>query len=455
MDAFEVNGQWWLPETPDKKVSGTLAVDDKGKAELRLIGALRPYLDAGESETNDGVTTVSFTEESMAKSGIYPRILGHAGQESFTLDDCLQVHRSGGIFGGLETERVIANQVFRGAIFDAGEPLEFHRINVSMDWLAYWVVKSAIQETVQFKGSEEEGYDKHLKTTLTIAPLDSESCAGVDGSTVTLGQTYGIAGDAIRERSLTQDFYFSVQVPEVRPLSEVLELASDLQNLVSVGTGRNAAFSSIDLRHPDLTQKIGDKSREVPVEMFAQWHLVSGAVKTLLTHEMYFTLDHLGGLQGVERWLPIAARHRSALNRVAATRYMSDMFVSDRLINCAAALEAYDREKHQDDIYFADRLRRSAALAGAPFEDLVGDVEAWVKAVKQARNDVAHHNAAMTGGSTAHLVLSGSAYWLFQLCLLRDSAAPAAVFDHIPQHGEFRWLSRRHAEVLGTGSAAT
>ncbi len=266
------------------------------------------------------------------------------------------------------------------------------------------------------------------------------------------GQTYGIAGDSIRERSFTQDFYFSVQVPEVRPLPELLELAIDLQNLVSVGTGRNAAFSAIDLRHPDLTTQVGDKSIKLPVDMFAQWQLASDVVKTLPTHDMYFTLDHLGGMQGVERWLPVAGRYRSALNRVASTRHTPGMFVADRLLNCAAALEAYDRDKHQDDIHFADRLRRSATSAGAPFEDLVGDVEAWVKAVKQARNDVAHHNAAITGGSTAHLVLSGSAYWLFQLCLLRDAAAPAAVFDHIPRHGGFRWLRRSHPEVLGTGS---
>ncbi len=94
----------------------------------------------------------------MAKSGIYSRILGQGGSKAFTLDDCLQVHRSLGILGGPETEHIIASQVFRGVFFDSGKSLGFNEINVQMDWLAYWVVRSGIKETMQFQGSGRRGF---------------------------------------------------------------------------------------------------------------------------------------------------------------------------------------------------------------------------------------------------------------------------------------------------------
>jgi hypothetical protein len=54
---FEVDGDWWLPATPDRKVKGKLTVSEQGKGELALIGSLRPFFEAGETATGNGVTT--------------------------------------------------------------------------------------------------------------------------------------------------------------------------------------------------------------------------------------------------------------------------------------------------------------------------------------------------------------------------------------------------------------
>lgn len=457
MDDQTWDGLWWLPDTPESKVAGTLTIED-GRMRLALIGALDSHLTAGEAVTKDGTTTVSFTERSMErmeKAGVYPRVLGQAGNDAYTLEDCFQTRRRSQMFGGLQLQQLVVGQVFKGVHFEAGEALEFSKVYAWMNGLAHWVMESGLEESVEFTKSDD-GLEQHTATNLKIKPLPLKTCAGPSGATVSLGQTYGVSGDSVVERRLTQDFYFSVAFGTKQPLATVLEQLSDLQDLVTAGTDRTAAYSKVSVRHPDVVHKVGDKTYDVPIEMFATWQVERGEERRTLTHhEMFFTLPDIGGFDGIERWLTITAKHRSALGRVMSTRYSSAMMVSDRVLNCAAALEAYDRDTHLDDVSFATRIQRSVDHAEEVFEKLVGHGPTWVNALKDARNDVAHHKASMGTVSSEHYFLAESAYWLFVLCVLRDAAAPVTAFDHIAEHKKYRWLQRRLDEVLSSTPPAT
>ncbi len=457
VEAFEVAGEWWLPEAPDRRVSGTLSVVADGRAELSLIGAFRRSEEAGEVSNDGQVTTVQFTERSLAASGLYPRIHGQAGSDAITLDDCFQTRRTG-LFGGhLPTERIHVGRVLKGAWFASGEALSFHKAFVHLDWLAYWLMQSGLEESHEFKAGNEDGSEEHEATILKIRPIPDAKFDGPEGASFTLGQSYSVQGDRVTERVLKQDFYFAVARPETVELSRLLDQISDLQDLVSIGTGRTAAFTRLVLKHPEVTRTINEgDTYELPIELHAQWNTRrdEGAKRPLSPHEMLFTLADLGGTEGLARWLEVASRYRSELGRVMSTRYAEGMYVSDRLLNCAAALEAYDRSKYGDDIWYVERLKRCAVTAGDLFEALVGDTEKWARILKNSRNDVAHHNHRLDSASTAYLFLSHTAYWLFVLCLLRDSGAPGAVFERMQEHGQFNWLREQISQiVLSTPSA--
>lgn len=183
--------------------------------------------------------------------------------------------------------------------------------------------------------------------------------------------------------------------------------------------------------------------------MFATWQVEPPSeLSPLRPHHLLFSLRDLGGMDGISRWLEVSAKHRTALGRVMGTRYARAMFVSDRVLNCAAALEGYDRDSHPAKCDFGKRIRRLAGRAGDTFEGLVGDVPAWVKTLTDVRNDVAHHRARAAVMSSEQYFLGESAYWLFVLCMLRDAEAPPAVFGRISQHPQLRWLRHRITEVL-------
>lgn len=440
-------GQWWLPESPDTRVSGTLSISATGEAELVLIGALRSELEAGEATTDQsGNTRVVFSEETVTRSGVYPRIHGIAGSDAITLEDCLLTHRSGSIFGGLARERIHADQVFRGIHIESDSDYAYERINVWMDWLAYWVRdRSGIREN--WRIIDDSGASPHLEyPALTLEPVAEEDFTGPDGITVSLGQTWAVTGDRITERRISQDFYFSVGSAELMTLTDLTEYVSELQDLVSMGTGRTAAFSRVSLIHPDT--QVGNRGHK-PIEYLAQWQALNpGGTRPLASHETCFTLAEMGGTEVVSRWLREAHKHRLALGRVMATRYSKSMYASDRLFNCASALEAYDRDKHGGNQYYVDRVRRCIATAGDPFSHLVGNTDEWAKELKNARNSVAHHKAQLHGSGSKHLFMSQSAYWLFVLCLLRDSEAPDTVFEKIRRSSQFRSLRTPLRQVM-------
>lgn len=97
---------------------------------------------------------------------------------------------------------------------------------------------------------------------------------------------------------------------------------------------------------------------------------------------MLFTFDDLGGIEGVQRWRRFAGSYRSELSRVMATPYNDQMFLEDRVTNCVAALESFDRTRRNvgnQNAFLEERLREGIAFAGDPFTDLLGEesVDVW------------------------------------------------------------------------------
>jgi hypothetical protein len=415
-------------------------VSGEGRATLTLIGAFRD---------------LSTPAKESDRASVYPRILGISGDKAYTLEDCFQIHyKSPFLVDGIDSERVLVNQVFRGVHFEPDEPLEFHRVNVAMDWLAYWVGRGGIEDVPRKSHLLGEWSPDALAATV-LKRVDAQICRGVKGEAVKLSQSWGVDGDGIVERRITQDFYFTIEHEGLVSPRALVERIGDLQDLVSIGTGRVAAFRSLNFQHPDVVWPPGgDRTYEVPVDFFAAWNVLNDEPTKFLHHfQMFFTFEEFGGMEGVERWLRAAHLHRSALGRVMHSRYAKATFASDRLLHRTAAIEAFDRVSHSERSNFAGRVERCVGIAGEPFEVLVGDVESWVSTLRDARDDVAHHRAGISAGGSSRLALADSAYWLFVLCMLRNAEAPPLVFQRIVEHEDFVFLRRRVSEALAPGEA--
>jgi hypothetical protein len=448
-DNLEVQGQWWLPGRADRKVPGILSFSPKDGAELSLFGSLRSMFEEGERTEKEGTVRLSITQAALERSGSYPRLHGDGGGTAYTLQDCLRVRSSNTILPGQGSETIRVARILKGAFFEEEEALEATGISFGLTYLVDWIGETGISEEWQEANGTLEDVPRFR---IEAREKPDRRVVLANGGTVYLKHSVGITGDGMSDRALTQGFHWRVDQPGMVSMDDLVDLASDVQDLVSIATDKTAAFESVRFWHPEVYREMREGARMPQViELFVVWNTqAERPVRRLHQHNLLFTFEHLGGIDGVRRWMDAAARHRSGLGRVMATRYAKEMFVSDRLLNCSAALEAFDRDSTKiKGSNLRTRLQRCAAFAGNPFTNLVGDVNRWAETVRLERNDVAHHfgRRMRTSGSETRYLWQ-SLYWLYVMCILRDSGAPEEVFNHLQRHGQYQWLIPRVQAVI-------
>jgi hypothetical protein len=445
METGEQTGWWWLPGREDHKVPGVLTFDPAHGGKLTLIGGLVEVEEVATAVTKDGETSISIGEDELEAAGTYERVLGIANRTPVTLEQCIEVHRSGGMFADTTKQIVHVGRILHGAQFGNGES-GGDGLQIGLDWLTEWTQRSGVAGNVTHKEGEEPLYKMEGRRL----PTD---WIGLDGGG-RLGLRHSIRAEMdITAPALGQSFVFELDYPNVRTADELVDVASDLQDLVSIGTGRTAAFRDLRVFHPDVYQETPAGRWHKPITVRAQW-TADGAQRSerWSSHAAYFGLEDLGGMQGLAKWLAVAGKHRETLGRVMATRYTASMYVTDRYYNRVASLEDLNRQEAGDSnqtVALNRRLARCAKLAGQPFIDLVANVDEWVKIVKSDRDDIGHHFGRRQRQHTAEqFYLSESAYWLYVLCLLRLAEAPGTVFARITDNYRFQGLGRRLAKFI-------
>jgi hypothetical protein len=416
VEVLEIEGLFWLPSEPKNRVAGRLTFDPVEGGALSLIGELNA-------------------------SGDVPRIIGVAGDGAYTLDSCfLRSHR---MYSLVARQVFHVNRIYGGVKYDAGEEPVFDQFRAGLGGLVEWVQPQTIFEELK-PGVGADG--REYPYMLTSRPLDPQTVA-ISGGELCLRHIRGYSGDSLNERKLTQSFSLEVKFDQALPVADVIDVASDLQDLVTIGTHRIAAYTYMHLYHADLylEPEAGGPRHQLGVRLLVPWHARQDADKGRLhRHNMAFTFGELGGIDGVARWMTTAKNYRSTLGRVMNTRYVK-MFVEDRFLHRVAALEALHRKwKGTKSTTLVTRLVQLCDLAGKPIGELLPDVNAWCDRTKEERHNLAHDYGRTIHQDSAELLYSSEvAYWLFVLCLLRLADAPSGVFGHIVANPDFEWLRSR------------
>ncbi|WBQ06822.1 hypothetical protein [Kribbella sp. CA-293567] len=435
IESFEVNGNWWLPGKSEDPVAGRLTFDPESGIELALVGTLTSHK---KTVLEDGSTVTELSESTLG--GDHDFVHGFNGKESYTLIDCFTA-KSSTTFPSMYGEEVIrANSMVKGAHFAGEGPMDAEGFTIRTKYLAHWM------DTPGFEADPDGKPQDEMSKTLRIVQRPAESFILANDMKAKLAHVIGWEGDGITSRTLQQDYNFGARGDTLVELQDLLDIASDFQDLVSIGTGRTAEYSRVWLSRSDVHEKsmadtdLGEKS----LEFFARWNVRDDVdSKPLWSHAMYFSYKDIGGIKGVEAWLNTAAKYRSLLSRVMAMRFSKSSFVSDRLMNRAAALEALDKAlTGYAGSAFKTRIGRCGQLAGPEFVALIGgDVTKWAKAIEFERHDIAHHLGRHIRPLSPELhFLAESLYWAFILCILREMSVDQAVYVRIFQNQNMAFL---------------
>lgn len=99
------------------------------------------------------------------------------------------------------------------------------------------------------------GVRRWTADAVALAPVALEEFEGINGSTCRLVHIRTTGGTDFVERHVSQDPVVHVKFAEKQPSDDLLVIASHLQDLVTVATGRRAALADIELRHPDIVRE--------------------------------------------------------------------------------------------------------------------------------------------------------------------------------------------------------
>lgn len=125
MESFEKNGIWFLPESPDRQITGTLVFSPDQEPRLNLVGELRE-LDIKEKLESD-----------IKYLLIHGYLIGDSGtSEKVTLCNSSQKKE---LKTGVTTSELYPEFILKGYHFSSLDEIEFQGIIVQYDHLEKWV----------------------------------------------------------------------------------------------------------------------------------------------------------------------------------------------------------------------------------------------------------------------------------------------------------------------------
>lgn len=442
-DPIDIQGIWWLPETPDHKVPGWLHYNDTDGGELRLAGSLHPPQWI-ENRVGDQIRQRLIREPERL---LYPRIHGQSGRQLFNLEDSFRINIQRHLCRDDDSaETVHVNWLLTGAWFDGDENIELDKATLQVQHLTDWVGHSGLRNERRF---DEPNPPFAQITAHNLATFRTP----IDGGELAIWHGLATDGDGRNNLTLKQGWGLTITPDQTSPIGYFTDLVSDFQALVTIATGEVANIESFHFNHNEVPQLSGGGTpignRKEKLRFYTRWANRDTNDTVLSPHAMVFAFEDLGGIDGVGRWMQFARTYRSELSRVMATRYNQHMFVEDRVMNCVATLESFDRTRNNEkhgDTYLVDRLRRCVKYAGEPFTDLLGGepIEQWTTRAKDSRHILGHHfDAFRQDTGIVERDLTDQLFWLAALCFLRQAEAPNAVFQKISTNRNFRWVAER------------
>src|SRR5215207_3162497 len=212
MDRFEYLGYWWLPDTPDNRVPGTLVFDPEEGATLDLLGSLRGL---------EGVM------ENLGPE----LILGTSSDgRSITLTGCDRDTGTLSIGGGFATSSFSADMVIVGEHFGRPEDVGFERLIVEYLHLDAWA------DTTGFEIEMIDDPDTHPITVSHRIPEPVTARVGDDYEVALFfGGNRKWTARPLTEVTLTQPAELTIRFPEKKPLQDLLDIAYDIQHFLSLG----------------------------------------------------------------------------------------------------------------------------------------------------------------------------------------------------------------------------
>lgn len=412
-------GLFWLPDRPDRTVDGKLAVDDKGALELTTRGLLDP----GEYEIATHNTVHGVTQEGRV-----------------TLIEALASSRSDS-FGRYLTryqETWHPYYAFQGDSYEGDLDGDIVAVEVEIQSLPEWAY---------------EGRDLHMSWR-----DGAVSWPAMDQLLEPAGQ-WPLGEVSIRHRiypsgtgrvgrysaiNISSTTSFVVRFSQPQSVASIEGTIGSLQALVSIAMGE-----AVKIERVIATVDTGSAKDNLLLHFVPVLNPIDPTHK----RSQLFSMEELGGLEGVGRWLDVLHGQTHARNGLLADVYRRPVFITETTGHLLIACEAYERHmaiytNHRSSsrkgshMQIRKILDPALDLAGQEFLGWVGDPEGWKKKVHSVRiEQVAHlenYGTASVDAEDVYL-LNRQLYTLLVARILSQCGLSEDLLDRVVSRSRSGW----------------
>jgi hypothetical protein len=357
----EIHGLFWLPGNEETKVSGKCLCAEDGSIELEILGTF-----SGKPIEQD--------------DGTIPRILGVSSKGKFlTLDDCFYRKRNFN-FPGLAVAQIHVNRMYVGAHFSADEEVAFDSIAFHSSALDEWIRYSPIN--VELRVGENAG------VSLDYSPPPSPKWMLKDGDIKFKFAWSAPSPGQFREAKITQRTFIEWSFPRLKGVDEATSYIFRLSDLASFACDQAIPIDSITGYRKDLTEEWGEKTKMTPIDIYMDLKRSQEVDHTRLSRP--FVLFDFKAIserfpEAVQTWFDSYEKFNSAFNLYFATRTPRQLYLENRYLMLAQAVETLHRKMSTDIAY--DEVEY-AELSAAVMDGVPSKFHGWVEARLKYGNEL-------------------------------------------------------------------
>lgn len=322
MNSFESTGVWWLPDKPDKKISGTLKFDPVDGASLGLIGSFKEALNLGNMQELDVILGVT------------------ANSKLVTLYGCVESNTHFGV-PGFTSSSFYVGMVFVGYHFGKGEDIVFDSLSVSYSYLEDWTRITGFRPGLKF--DKKNGLDKY---ELTYSYPDKVEIK-LDGFDLSFDYSFREGGDRLKKVEVFHDTFLKVQPKSALHFDVYYrDILYHLQNFLSLAIGKPVYPLGIKGKNSNCkTVLSGGKEVFNDILVYYRLRKLPDLSKTLHPRDMFFCYgDIASDFEGcLSNWFSKADVLAPVYDLYFATLYGSEMYLQHEFLSLVQAVESYHR----------------------------------------------------------------------------------------------------------------
>lgn len=296
--SIELTGEWLLPGSSDHVVTGTASWNSASGGELVVLGSL--------SASTPAVDPLRWQEsDDKLREGQIGAIFGRVGGRELTLMNATPIGRTVSRPSGQLSERYHFMTFREGSHLPNAGSASFLNLSISLKHLATWIGRTALAYTHSERGADGDRWQ--AITASELPTIEFTTSAGP----AKFWHALEVPMRLYREEGFEEDWRLEVTGAIPLRVDAFLDVASDLQDLVSLASNDCAEFGPAYVNHSEVRIRTptGEDSEYLSaMQYFVPWSNKSRVEPLVHQSELLFTFDDLGGATGVSDWCSAAAR---------------------------------------------------------------------------------------------------------------------------------------------------